>query len=178
MNTPNHCGDDTINELWESGPELPADLTAEDLSRAKVAHSLENWEAALHPEMRRAEGLAKVFDRLEEIMHEPPVPKLNAETLANGRVNEIDLTRRRYDIDVDYDSFRPVDQRWRAIDLNSYDGAPDAEAPCTFIGWGASEKQARMDLLDQFADYDQRPRPKSSRVIHSSAFEPNEYSDE
>ena len=112
-------------------------------------------------ELATSKATAAALGRLEKIMHEPV---LNAETLANGRVNEIDLTRRRYDIDVEYDSFRPVDQRWRAIDLNTFDGGPDA--PGCFQGYGASEKQARMALLDLFADYDERPRPPRGRIVN------------
>lgn len=89
----------------------------------------------------------------------------------------IDLTRRAYDIDIEYDSMRPVGERWRAIDLNTFDGGPDA--PGCFQGYGASAKEARLALLDLFAAFDERPKPRISRVIHhSTATDPAEYSDE
>lgn len=31
MNTPDHCSDDTINELWEGGPALPSVLNPETM---------------------------------------------------------------------------------------------------------------------------------------------------
>jgi hypothetical protein len=31
MNTPNHCSDDTINQLWEGGPVLPSVLNPETM---------------------------------------------------------------------------------------------------------------------------------------------------
>jgi hypothetical protein len=31
MNTPNHCSDDTINQLWEGGPILPNVLNPETM---------------------------------------------------------------------------------------------------------------------------------------------------
>lgn len=61
---------------------------------------------------------------------------------------------RMFDLHFEYTSFAPADERWTCIDLNTYDGAPDSSAPATFIGRGASEKQARMDLLAQFAEHD------------------------
>lgn len=88
---------------------------------------------------------------------------------------------RSFDLRYEYTSFAPEHSRWTCIDLSTYDGAPDSEAPSTFIGCGASEKQARMDLLEQFADYDeaeyQRKRAKPSEIVHSSAFEPPTYAD-
>lgn len=82
---------------------------------------------------------------------------------------------RTFDLRFEYTSFAPEHSRWTCIDANTYDGAPDAEAPCTFIGRGASEKEARMDLLEQFAEHDapeHEPRARAGIVVHSSAFEP------
>jgi hypothetical protein len=86
-------------------------------------------------------------------------------------------TARQYDLHSEYTSFAPVDQRWSCIDLSTYDGAPDSQAPCTFIGRGRTEGEARADLLAQFAEQDaeDNPKPRASRVIFSSPFEPPEY---
>lgn len=80
---------------------------------------------------------------------------------------------RAYDLDLDYASFRPEGERWRCIDLNTFDGGPDK--PGCFEGYGASMKEAKLALLDLFAEYDERQKP--SRVIHSSPFEPPTYAD-
>ena len=61
-------------------------------------------------------------------------------------------TAREFRLSFDYASFRPVDHRWICIDLNTFDGAPDSEGLARFVGHGASEKEAKLDLLDQFAE--------------------------
>lgn len=110
-------------------------------------------------ELKHAEAVQAAMNRIERLMRR-------------------DENARMFDLHYEYTSFAPFEQRWTCIDLNTYDGAPDSEAPATFIGRGSSEKQARMDLLDQFADYDGRPKPRASRVIHSSPFEPPTYADD
>jgi hypothetical protein len=86
---------------------------------------------------------------------------------------------RAFDLRYEYTSFAPVKQRWSCVDANTYDGAPDAEPPCTFIGRGRTEAEARADLLEQFSDQDAqdnpKPVPRAPCVIHSSPFEPPEY---
>jgi hypothetical protein len=82
---------------------------------------------------------------------------------------------RRFDLHYEYTSFAPESERWTCIDLNTYDGAPDSEAPCNFIGRGPSQKSARMDLLDQFAEHDGFVSSVKATVIHSSPFEPDDY---
>jgi hypothetical protein len=42
MNTPKHCSDDTINALWEDGPELPSDVS---LFEVAVAITRQNAKA-------------------------------------------------------------------------------------------------------------------------------------
>lgn len=114
-------------------------------------------------EIDRCKAMAKAMDRIDEIMHKRQMPS----------------TARAFDLHSTYTSFAPESERWTCVDLNTYDGAPDAEAPCNFIGRGSSEKSARMDLLDQFSEYDGYvPRPRVSTVVHSSPFEPAEYTDE
>lgn len=127
--TPLHCGDDTINKMFDG--EL-------GLARATMA----------------------AIKRLEENMHKPP---------------DIDLTR-QYDIEVSVVESAPPSMRWQAVDANTYDGS--TEGCGGFIGRGPSAKAARMDLLEQFAAYDDRTLPRASRVVHASPFEPGEYADE
>ena len=99
------------------------------------------------------------------------------------RINQL-MTRspdaRRYDLLYSYTSYAPVEERWTCIDQNTFDGAPDAVAPATFIGRGGSEKRAKKDLLEQFAEFDEHvaPKPRASRVIFSSPYEPPEYADD
>lgn len=88
---------------------------------------------------------------------------------------------RAFDLHSEYTSFAPEAERWTCIDLNTYDGAPDSEAPATFIGRGASEKEARMDLLAQFYEHDNpeptpRPRPGIPYAGNGNS-EPVEYRD-
>ena len=83
----------------------------------------------------------------------------------------IDL-RRAFDLQYDYHSLAPRDEQVSCIDVNTYDSSPDGCG--SFIGRGATKRDAMLDLLDQFAEYDERPIPKS-RVIFSSPFEPPEF---
>ena len=98
--------------------------------------------------------------------------KLNQRPVMNGRA---------FDLHCEYTSFAPVDQRWTCIDLNTYSGAPDDEAPSTFIGRGRTDYEARQNLLAQFAEYDadqrDNPKPRPSRKIYSSGAreEPDDY---
>lgn len=109
-----------------------------------------------------------------------PAPDLMSDTgvhqLYGDELIRRSPTARAFDLDYEYASFRPEGDRWRCVDLNTFDGGPDA--PGCFQGYGASEKEARLALLDLFADYDERPPPKPSRVIHSSQFEPPTYADQ
>ena len=83
----------------------------------------------------------------------------------------IDL-RRAFDLQYDYHSLAPPDERVSCIDANTYDAQPDGCGH--FIGRGATERDAMLDLLDQFAEYDERPAPPKTRVIFTSQFEPPE----
>jgi hypothetical protein len=132
--------------------------------------------------------LAVALQRESAKMHEAD-PTLAARLDADPELQSVKadellrrtVSARAFDLSYDYASYRPEGERWICIDLNTYDGAPDAEAPCTFIGRGASEKEARTDLLNQFAELDNPeppPRPRVSRVIRSSNAEPPTYSDE
>lgn len=159
MNTPNDAGDDTINQLWQGGPELPSEVPVDEEKIKKI----------FSDELKLAEATAKAMERINTLMR----PKLNAETVVSGRVNEIDLRGREFS--YDYQSAAPTNQAWSVIDLNTYDGASEGgESAC--IGRGATQKEALNDLLDQLGEYE-RPRP--SRVIYSSGNreEPNEYAD-
>src|SRR5688572_6825494 len=81
----------------------------------------------------------------------------NPETIFN-----VPKPKRAFDLHYEYTSFAPPNQRWSCIDLNTYDGAPDSEAPSTFIGRGANEGEARGDLLGQFHEYDHpEPAPRA-----------------
>ena len=89
----------------------------------------------------------------------------------------IDL-RRAFDLQYDFHSLAPRDEQVSCIDGNTYDGAPDAEGCSHFIGRGATKREAMLNLLDQFAEYDERPLPKRSIQVFSSPFEPPEFVDE
>ena len=98
--------------------------------------------------------IAELFEKYVEPMQMKPL--FNAETVMSGRTNEIDLTKRPYDIDVRHEPSAPSFERWSAIDLNTYDGGLDA--PGNFIGRGSTPHLARMALLDRFAEYDAEGR--------------------
>jgi hypothetical protein len=53
----------------------------------------------------------------------------------------------------DLTGFAPTSERWTAIDADTYDGAPDAKRPSTFMGVGATPEAAIADLETLFADY-------------------------
>lgn len=95
-------------------------------------------------------------------------PALVAEH-ASRLFREIDLTRRAYDIHAEYNSSAPRHMQFQAIDWNSYDGAPDSQAPSTFIGYGVTDAAAKKDLIEQFAVWDEEhpetQKPRASRVI-------------
>jgi hypothetical protein len=122
---------------------LPNDMRAPGLVSETVINRL--WDGDL--DVRKA--AAAEVDRQLAMR-----PTLNAETLANGRRNEINLQKRAYDFKYDYHSAAPREQQVSVIDLNTYDGAPDSEGCSHFIGRGATMPEALDDLLEQFADYD------------------------
>lgn len=126
MNTPNDAGNTTIAGLFD----LLAAMTREHAANLAADPTL-----------------AARLDASE------PARVLCAETLLGNRP-EINLAARTYDISVQYHDMAPTAESWSAIDMNTYDGAPDAEKPATFIGRGPSAKAARMALLDLFAEYD------------------------
>lgn len=102
-----------------------------------------------------------------------PPPVLNAETLLSGRVNELwpggpelpaETPRRMFDLHYEYTSYAPPSERWTCVDWNTYDGAPDSEGCSTFIGRGRTEHEARIDLLEQFAEYDADLKDEQKRT--------------
>jgi hypothetical protein len=138
----------------------------------------------MRAELRAAEIVAQALNAAlcpETMFKLAPTPDLMSDTgihrleLWKGGPK---LPRRAFDLHTEYTSYAPVEQRWTCIDLNTYDGAPDSEAPATFIGRGMTEHAAKMDLIEQFRDFDGEPMQKASRPIHSSPFEPTEYADE
>lgn len=119
MNTPNHVGDQTINELFDLAVEITRDHAKKLLADPALG-------ARLDAQLSRA------------------------------------TDARMFDLQYEYTSFAPIAERWACVDQNTYDGAPDSQAPATFIGRGASEKEARMDLLEQFAAYDYPELPATA----------------
>src|SRR5688572_7442795 len=100
-----------------------------------------------------------------------PAPGLMSDTGIHRLYDGDGCVARTFDLRFEYTSFAPEHSRWSCIDLNTYDGAPDAQAPCTFIGRGASEKQAKTDLLEQFAEYDvlpEQPLDAAAREVESA----------
>jgi hypothetical protein len=55
----------------------------------------------------------------------------------------------------DLTGYAPAAERYYAIDVDSYDGAPDARSPC---GTGATPEAAIADLEAQFADAEEDAR--------------------
>jgi hypothetical protein len=129
------------------------------------------WELAIRITQEHAEALKSDPSLASRLDADPELQAVHADRLVRS------ATARQYDLHSEYTSFAPVDQRWSCIDLSTYDGAPDSQAPCTFIGRGRTEGAARDDLLAQFAEQDaeDNPKPRASRVIFSSQFEPPEY---
>ena len=97
---------------------------------------------------------------------------LNPETILSNKP-VIDL-RRRYDIDVEFIQWAPLNERYRAIDMNSFDGS-DGLGSCQ--GYGATEQEARLNLLTAIAECDQMdPKPvQRTKDIDCGQFEPNDY---
>jgi hypothetical protein len=92
-------------------------------------------------------------DTLIEALHDIAAG-LNPETILGNKPLSA-VGKRRFDLSYEYQSFAPVNQRWSCIDLNTYDGAPDSEGCSTFIGRGPTEQDAKLELLELFAEYDQ-----------------------
>jgi len=131
----------------------------------------EIWEAHMNDDDKRAQRILGPDMRAVELVAQALATALNPETIFRQPKRP-----RAFDLVYSYTSYAPIEERWECIDKNTYDGAPDAEAPCTFIGRGPSEKRARMDLLEQFAEFDGYAlRPQTAQVIHRSPFEPAEY---
>lgn len=108
--------------------------------------------------MKPAEALAKAFNRLESIMHKPPVPTVTELLFHTNR-------RRVYEF-----AQVPVghDLGWCCYDPNTYDGAADGNR---LMGYGKTQDEAYVDLLHQLDDEPAKVAPK----IHSSPFEPDDY---
>jgi hypothetical protein len=114
-------------------------------------------------ELKHVEYLAKVLDRVAGV-----TKPLSA------------VGKRRFDLSCEYQSFAPVNQRWSCIDLNTYDGAPDSEGCSTFIGRGPTEHDAKLELLELFAEHDQdlidNPQPaQRTKDVATGHEEPNDY---
>lgn len=77
------------------------------------------------------------------------VALLNAELAFSRPV--IDLQRRAYDIDVEHLPHAPANERYRAIDLNTFDGSPTGLGSCH--GYGPTAQAARFALLEAMAEY-------------------------
>lgn len=104
-------------------------------------------------ELKPAKALAAAMDRLEGIMHTP------AELFFH-------TNKRRH---LEFERV-PVghDLGWCCYDPNKLSG------PDLVMGYGKTEDEAYVDWLDQSDDI----KPRASRPIHSSPFEPTEYADE
>lgn len=127
MRAPGFCGTNTINGLFDMMAEMTREHAANLAADPTLAARLDASE---------------------------PARVLCAETLLGNRP-EINLAARTYDLSVVFDTSAPADEAWSCVDLNTYDGAPDSQKPATFIGRGPSAKDARMALLDLFAEYDE-----------------------
>ncbi len=111
-----------------------------------------------------AKAAAAAMDRiLAKAM--PGLPALNAETLASGRVNEIDLRGR--DIRFEFHGTFRGKQIWLCYDANTYDG-DESE-----LGEGESKEMALVDLMDKldcdcadpFCTKHERPSTHAEREI-------------
>jgi hypothetical protein len=100
-------------------------------------------------ELKAAEATAKAMDRINELMRPAP----NAETLANGRSNEIDLRGKDLDIRYEYHGAFRGKQHWSCWDHRSYDGEESA------IGSGESKEDALVDLMDKIGAEAAEPEP-------------------
>jgi hypothetical protein len=78
---------------------------------------------------------------INAFVDEGKLPVLNAETLANGRVNEIDLRGR--DIRFEYHGVFRGEQQWSCWDAKSYDGDESD------MGFGDSKEMALVDLMEK-----------------------------
>jgi hypothetical protein len=119
-----------------------------------------------------------------------PTPETASDALINAlteiaTVPELFFSRmpnpkRAFDLHSEYTSFAPPNQRWSCIDLNTYDGAPDSEGCSTFIGRGPTEHDAKLELLELFAEYDQdlidNPKPvQRTKDVATGHEEPHDY---
>jgi hypothetical protein len=106
------------------------------------------------------------------------IAPLNPETLlGNKPVSRVIDLLRRYDIAYEQHTLAPSDERWSAVDLNTYD---TSEGIGACIGRGATTHEALLDLLEQIAEIAANPPPRRSKTIYSSAAreEPDEYKDD
>src|SRR5215472_10441850 len=56
---------------------------------------------------------------------------------------------------------------WTAVDDETYDGAPDTAAPCSFIGTGLTRQEAVNDLREKWAEWRAEQRtPVTVHVCH------------
>lgn len=107
-------------------------------------------------ELATSKATAAALDRLEQIMHEPPtsVPELMFHT--NKRHN-YEFVKVPLGCDIG----------WGCYDPNRCDGLSDEHR---VIGYGKTQDEAYIDLLNQLED--EAPKPRGGMIVHSSPFEP------
>lgn len=132
--TPTDASDSQINSLFE----IAQQITQEHAERLKADPDL-----AARLDAGGMDAIKTYAETLGPLARSTPV---------------IDL-QRRYKIDVE-----PCHGGgYQAIDLNSYDGAPDSSLRARTIGYGTTPQAAILDLLDQLAEYD-NPEPPTERA--------------
>lgn len=122
--------------------------------------------------------LNEYWDLAVQLMKDDAARLLNPETLFHvpEPPKPEEPPMRAYDLQYDYASYRPVNERWECIDVNTYDGAPDSEGCSHFVGRGPTEKAARDELLERFEDYDSNARrPRAGIIVNTSPTDPPEF---
>lgn len=137
--SPSKAGDDTLETYFDIAQQITTEHAKALLADPGLATKLDNqpWSGG-------------------------PILLYTVPELLFSNVTQRAENARAFDLRSEYTSFAPEGERWTCIDENTYDGAPDSRAPATFIGRGASEKEARMDLLAQFYEYDNPELPATA----------------
>ena len=112
-------------------------------------------------------NFASAMDKVAVLIKPETIFKVPAEKPV---MRVIDLLR-RYDIAYTEHTLAPRDERWSAVDLNTYD-ASEGIGAC--IGRGPTTHEALIDLLEQIAEIaatpaiEPMPPPVRTRTIYSS----------